>query len=82
MKPRSVRILELERLGRDHEHLDVGHVVRDPAGDASRDDHLLDHVRRKSVRGALSERLQLVALRGRHPPTPPLVVGLALDPAG
>ena len=62
-----VRLLELERLARDHEHLDVGHLVCDPAGDAAGDDDLLDHVSRQRVGKALGERAELLAPGGRRP---------------
>ena len=62
----SARLLELQRLPRDHEHLDVGHLVRDSARDAAGDDDLLDHIGRQRVGEALGERAELLAPGGRR----------------
>ena len=59
---------EVELLRRDDQHLDVGHLVRDPARDAAGEDDLLGDVRRKGVGEALRQILELgAALRGHAP---------------
>jgi hypothetical protein len=62
-------LLELERLARDDQHLDVGNVVGDAARDAAGQDHFLHDVRRKRVGNALRVRAQLLTSRRRHTAT-------------
>ena len=59
-------LLELERLARDDEHLDVRHVVGHAPRHASREHDLLRDLDRNRVRNPLRERLQLLAPRRRH----------------
>jgi hypothetical protein len=59
-------LLELERLAREDEHLDIGDLVRHPTRHAAGEDDLLRDLGRKRVRDPLRERPQLVAPRGCH----------------
>ena len=57
---------QLERLGGDDEHLDVGDLVGDPTRDAAGEHDLLDH-RRKRVGDPLGKLLELEAAGRRQP---------------
>ena len=57
---------EVERLRRDDQHLDVGHVIGNPAGHAAGQHDLLGDVVGKRIDDALGELVQLLVPLVRH----------------